>query len=196
MRRRQQEMEIFDVVDDEGRPTGETVSRQEAHEKGIRHRTAHIWVIRRGPEKGGIQILLQKRAMDKDSFPGQYDTSSAGHIHAGDEPRISAVRELQEELGIAVRPEELKFAGKFRVHYTETFHGKPFLDDEVAFVYVCDRPVTLSELKLQKEEVEAAGWFDLEETWQAVLRHDPMYCVPRGGLEVLRAYMRESDFFV
>ena len=75
-------MEIFDVVDDEGRPTGETVSRQEAHEKGIRHRTAHIWVIRREPGKGGIQILLQKRAMDKDSFPGQYDTSSAGHIHA------------------------------------------------------------------------------------------------------------------
>ena len=94
------------------------------------------------------------------------------------------------------RTEELKFAGKFRVHYTETFHGKPFLDDEVAFVYVCDRPVALSELKLQKEEVEAVGWFDLEETWQAVLRHDPMYCVPRGGLEVLRAYMRESDFFV
>ena len=90
----------------------------------------------------------------------------------------------------------LKFAGKFRVHYTETFHGKPFLDDEVAFVYVCDRPVALSELKLQKEEVEAVGWFDLEETWQAVLRHDPMYCVPRGGLEVLRVYMRESDFFV
>ena len=111
-------MEIFDVVDEEGRPTGETVSRQEAHEKGIRHRTAHIWVIRREPGKGGIQILLQKRAMDKDSFPGQYDTSSAGHIHAGDEPRISAVRELQEELGIEVRPEELKFAGKFRVHYT------------------------------------------------------------------------------
>ena len=98
-------MEIFDVVDEEGRPTGETVSRQEAHEKGIRHRTAHIWVIRREPGKGGIQILLQKRAMDKDSFPGQYDTSSAGHIHAGDEPRISAVRELQEELGIEVRPE-------------------------------------------------------------------------------------------
>ena len=197
-------MEMFDVVDEDGRPTGEVVSRQKAHEKGIRHRTAHIWVVReehgnrmdtgtveRNTCADGLrfQVLLQKRAMDKDSFPGQYDTSSAGHIHAGDEPRSSAVRELSEELGISVEPQELHFAGTFRVNYVEEFHGQPFRDDEVAFVYVCDKPVKLSELRLQKEEVEAAGWFDLEETWQAVLRHDPMYCVPRGGLEVLRSYL-------
>ena len=38
--------ELFDIVDENGNPTGETVSRSEAHAKGIRHRTAHIWVIR------------------------------------------------------------------------------------------------------------------------------------------------------
>ena len=38
--------ELFDIVDENGNPTGETVSRSEAHAKGIMHRTAHIWVIR------------------------------------------------------------------------------------------------------------------------------------------------------
>jgi len=181
--------EIFDIVDEEGRPTGKTVERETAHAEGIRHRTAHIWVIRRN-EGGQVQILLQKRAVNKDSFPGQYDTSSAGHIHAGDEPRISAVRELSEELGICAKPEELQYAGRFSINYEMEFYGKPFRDNEVCFVYVYDRPVDLKDLVLQKEEVEDAQWFDLEATREALRRHDPKFCVPGPGLETLRKWLR------
>lgn len=220
--------EIFDVVDEEGMPTGETVPREIAHAEGIRHRTAHIWVVRRqphdqiSPDKGAADqdferqphdqipsdkgaadqglrgqphytILLQKRAMDKDSFPGRYDTSSAGHIHAGDEPRISAVREIGEELGIHVSPDDLSYAGKFSINFQQEFHGKPFLDNEVAFVYVYEKPVELKDLTLQKEEVEDAGWFDLEETLQAVQREDPRFCVPEGGLRLLLGYLKRTE---
>ena len=93
--------ELFDIVDENGNPTGDKVSRSEAHAKGIRHRTAHIWVIR--DNEGKKEVLLQKRALNKDSFPGKYDTSSAGHIQAGDEPLESALRELSEELGIEAK---------------------------------------------------------------------------------------------
>lgn len=34
--------------------------------------------------------------MSKDSFPGKYDTSSAGHIQAGDEPLASGLRSLRK----------------------------------------------------------------------------------------------------
>ena len=109
-------MEFFDVVNECGMPTGEVVSRDEVHRDGIRHRTAHVWVIRAknsGSEKGerasatsAYEVLLQKRSMKKESYPGQYDTSSAGHIPAGEEPLESALRELREELGIAPRTSE------------------------------------------------------------------------------------------
>ena len=36
-------MEFLDVVDESGNPTGETVSRSDAHRKGIAHRTSHVW---------------------------------------------------------------------------------------------------------------------------------------------------------
>ena len=36
-----------------------------------------------------------------------YDTSSGGHIPTGAEPLASALRELEEELGIRARPEQL-----------------------------------------------------------------------------------------
>ena len=92
-------MELFDVIDSKGNPTGQIASREKAHAEGIPPRTAHIWIIRE--KEGRVQILLQKRSQNKDSFPGKFDTSSAGHIQAGDEPLESALRELKEELGIS-----------------------------------------------------------------------------------------------
>ena len=71
-------MEYFDIVDEQGNPTGQTVERKQAHRNNILHRTAHVWIVRR--RGNSIQILLQKRCMEKDSFPGCYDISSAGHI--------------------------------------------------------------------------------------------------------------------
>ena len=84
-------MELLDVVDENGIPTGETVERSIAHAKGIRHRTSHVWLLRRRSE--GVEVLLQKRSDNKDSFPGCYDTSSAGHIPAGVDFEDSALRE-------------------------------------------------------------------------------------------------------
>ena len=180
-------MEIFDIVDAEGNPTGQTVDRKTAHREGIRHRTAHIWVIR---ERGGrYQVLLQKRSMNKDSFPGRYDTSSAGHIQAGDGILESALRELGEELGIHAAPEELEKAGRFAIAYEKEFHNRMFRDNEIAFVYVLRREVDEKSLVLQTEEVEAVEWFDLEETWRECLRHNQKFCVPLPGLEVLRTYL-------
>ena len=101
-------MEYLDIVDEQGQPTGEIISRTLAHTKGIRHRTAHIWIVCRKNEH--FQVLMQKRAMSKDSFPGKYDTSSAGHIQAGDEPLASGLRELAEELGIHAKPEDLELS--------------------------------------------------------------------------------------
>lgn len=93
--------------------------------------------------------------MNKDSFPGKFDTSSAGHIQVGDEPQESAIRELHEELGIQASPDQMEFAGTFPISFEKEFHGKMFRDEEIAFVYIYDQPVDISKLVLQKEEVEA-----------------------------------------
>ena len=74
-------MEYLDIVDESGQPTGEIICREDAHASGVLHRTAHVWVVR--PSGRGYDILLQKRSDTKESFPGMYDTSSAGHIPAG-----------------------------------------------------------------------------------------------------------------
>ena len=179
--------EIFDIIDTQGNPTGETVTREKAHAEGIPHRTAHIWIIRE--KYGRTEVLLQKRSMNKDSFPGKFDTSSAGHIQAGDEPLESALRELGEELGIQATPEQLVFAGTFPISFAKEFHGKMFRDEELAFVYIYDQPVDIADLVLQKEEVEAVEWFALEETYAECQKSREKFCVPSGGLEIVREFM-------
>ena len=183
--------EIFDIVDENGNPIGETVSRAKAHEDGIRHRTAHIWVVRE--VNGEAEVLLQKRSFNKDSFPGKYDTSSAGHIQAGDEPLESAIRELSEELGIQAEPKDLQFAGTFRVQFEKEFHGRMFKDNEVAFVYIYKGKIDISTLSIQKEELDSVEWFNLEEVYQACQPpRDEKFCVPRGGLEIVRRFFKEK----
>lgn len=115
-------MEYFDIVDEMGNPTGKTIERKEAHRNNILHRTAHVWIVRhRG---NSIQILLQKRCMEKDSFPGCYDISSAGHIPAGVDYIPSALRELKEELGLTIEPSQLIDCGLHRHHAMRCFTEK------------------------------------------------------------------------
>ena len=180
-------MEIFDIVDENGIPTGETIQRTVAHDKGIRHRTAHIWIVRN--TDNGCEVLLQQRSYNKDSFPGRYDTSSAGHIRAGDEPLDSALRELGEELGIKAEPAALTYIGKFPIQYEKEFFGKPFRDCEVAFVYLYTEPVDINALTLQAEEVESVKWFAIDEVYKACVNHSPEFCVPVDGLNLVRRYM-------
>ena len=184
------DMEFFDVCDAQGKPTGTVVSREAAHREGIRHRTAHVWVVRR--VDGRWQVLLQKRSENKDSFPGKYDTSSAGHIPAGDEPLESALRELSEELGIHAQPEQLRYAGNFDIRYEKAFHGRLFRDNEFSHVYVYMEPVDADALTLQAEEVSRVDWFDLEKTWSELPNRRDIYCVPTAGMAVLREYLKNK----
>ena len=184
-------MELFDVIDSEGNPTGQIISREKAHAEGIPHRTAHIWIIRE--KEGRVQILLQKRSQNKDSFPGKFDTSSAGHIQAGDEPLESAIRELKEELGISAVPEQLHFAGTFPISFAREFHGKMFRDEEIAFVYIYAQPVDIHQLTLQEEEVETVQWFDLEDVYEECRQHNEKFCVPQGGISLIREFININN---
>ena len=93
--------ETFDVVDDENRVTGQA-SRHTVHKEKLKHRAVHIFVFN---EKG--DLFLQKRSRMKDANPGKWDSSAAGHLNAGSDYEESALRELQEELGVSAPLEPL-----------------------------------------------------------------------------------------
>lgn len=178
-------LELFDIVDENGDPTGETVERTLAHSQGIRHRTSHVWLLRR--RQGRVEILLQKRSRDKDSFPGCYDISSAGHIPAGVDYVSSALRELKEELGEEASLEELIYCGTRHIRYAESFYGKPFRDNQVSKVYLLWRDKEVEDFVLQKEEIEEVKWFDFYECMELVKKNAIPHCIMQEELDMIKS---------
>lgn len=98
--------EIFDVVDAQDRVIGQA-TRSEVHARGWWHRAVHILVLNRK-----VEVLLQKRSRFKDTSPGKWTSSCAGHVDAGESYLAAAVRELAEELGITVASDDLTLCGR------------------------------------------------------------------------------------
>ena len=88
--------EFFDVVNERDEPIGRA-RRSEVHARGLWHRAVHVLVF-----DGSGRLFLQKRSMKKDLSPGLWDSSCSGHLDAGEDYDAAAMRELGEELGLAV----------------------------------------------------------------------------------------------
>ena len=178
-------MELLDIVDLHGNPTGETVERSAAHGSGIRHRTSHVWIYR--IKDGAPQLLLQKRCREKDSFPGCYDISSAGHIPAGDSFETSALRELREELGVEASEDELIPCGIRSFAWNGTFHGRAFHDRQVSKVFLLKlQTYEEKDFTVQESEIESVCWMDFAQCVYAVEHHTIPHCIYMEELEMLK----------
>lgn len=181
-------MEYLDIRDEHGNLTGEVKERERVHADGDIHGTSHVWIARKNAS-GSYDLLLQKRSQTKDAYPGCYDISSAGHIPAGQDYLSSAIRELEEELGIVARPEQLAFLGICKFYSEEFFYGKPFKNHEISHVYLYTEPVEIDALSLQEEEVESVCWLSLAECFEKARAKDKRYCFVLEELVMIERYL-------
>ena len=89
--------EYFDLIDD---ATGKIIgraTRRECHgNPKLLHRSVRVAVY----HPDGKSLLLQKRSMNKDLFPGRWDMAVGGHVDSGETLEQAVVREMREELGL------------------------------------------------------------------------------------------------
>jgi isopentenyldiphosphate isomerase len=141
--------EIFDVVNERDEVI-DRKPRSEVHRLGLRHRAVHVLVFN---SRG--QIFLQKRSLRKDKSPGLWDSSASGHVDSGEHYDATAVRELREEIGLALaQTPELLFK---LVACAET-------DQEFVWVYRCESE---GPFQLNADEIERGDWFaaDTVDRW-------------------------------
>lgn len=181
-------MEMLDIVDEMGEPTGQVIEREKAHELGILHRTSHVWIVRY--KNGKLQVLLQKRSHEKDSYPDCYDISSAGHIPAGVDFVSSALRELKEELGYEANENELIYCGKRHFEFEEVFHHKIFHDHQISNIYALWLDYDENQFVLQKEEVSQVQWFDFDECYDRVQNNTIKHCIYLEELDIVLQKIR------
>jgi 16S rRNA (adenine1518-N6/adenine1519-N6)-dimethyltransferase len=133
--------ELLQVVDEQDRPVG-TLERAAVHREARLHRAVHVFVLN---DQG--ELFLQKRSTSKDTYPGRWDSSAAGHVGLGESYEACAEREIVEELGA-------RFALK-RI-------GRLEAGEETGFEFI---QIFLGRsngpFPLHPEEIETGGFFPL-----------------------------------
>ena len=155
-------LELLDVVDGQGKPLQISKPRSQIHRDGDWHRTVHVWI-----KNSCHEVLLQKRSLEKDSFPNMWDISCAGHIAAGQTSVATAIREVREELGIIIHEKDLDYL--FMIKSQSIQHEGTFVDNEINDVYLVEKDLSLSEIHIQQEEISEVKWISIDHLKDALI---------------------------
>ena len=159
-------MEAWDLYTQDRLKTGQTMLRGDPVPEGLFHLQVHVCIFN---EQG--EMLIQQRQTTKRWYAGLWDDSVGGSAGAGDTSRAAAERETREELGLRV-----SLAG--RKPAVTRWYGS-MIDD----YYILPLNVALSDLHLQREEVQAVRWAGREDI--LVLLAEGQFCPNPPGMIAL-----------
>lgn len=139
--------EMWDVLDEDRNPTGRLHRRGDFLAPGEYHLVVHVWMKnRRG------QYLMTKRSPNK-GFPNMWETTG-GSALAGDDSMTAALREVREETGLTLLPE----------NGTCVFSVKE--EDDFCDVWLFHQDFSLADVVLLEGETCDVKYADREEILQ------------------------------
>ncbi len=95
-------MELLDLYDEYNEALGTSKLRSAVHADGDWHRVVHIYV-----RNDAGQYLVHLRSPMKDGQANCWDTRFGGHVIAGHSDDETALREMEEEIGLQVKLSDL-----------------------------------------------------------------------------------------
>jgi isopentenyl-diphosphate delta-isomerase len=137
--------DLIDVLSEAGLRTGEILSRAEIHRLGKHHRAIHLYLFNSNNE-----ILLQKRALTVDNYPGVFSISVLGHVNAGEASSATVQREIEEELGIDASGLKIDFL--FSYFSKATLNGT-YIDRQFNDIYLTHADIHPEQIHFDPAEV-------------------------------------------
>lgn len=138
--------ELWDLYDENRRPLDRLHRRGDPLPEGAYHLVVQVWI-----RDGRGRFLISRRHPDKPF--GLYWECTGGSVTAGEDSRSGAMREVGEELGISLKPEQLTLMSvRRRDDYSD------FCDD-----WLARWDGELDQLRLQDSEVVDAKWANYDE---------------------------------
>lgn|GEM_PF-282198 len=166
--------ELWDVYDENRKLTGRTHRRADPMPEGDYHLVVHVWILN---SKG--EFLITKRAPNK-GYPNMWETTGGSAV-TGDTSLTAAVREVKEETGLDVLPE----------------NGKVVLtiqrDDCFCDIWLFKQDFDIKFVVLQDGETIDAKWAAKDEIRQIVINGD---FIPLSYMEEFLLCKRKMRLFV
>jgi len=141
-------LEFWDIYDENRKPKGYTHIRGNEMKPGDFHIVVNVWVRNK---KG--EYLLTKRTPNK--AWGGYWECTGGSVVSGETSRICAVRELAEEAGIEVNPDD---GIRIWSYNRMKLHNQPDFCD----VWFFEKDFDISDVVFQEGETCDAMWASRE----------------------------------
>ena len=164
--------EPLPIVDENDIEVG-TAQRKEVHRRAWRHRAVHIVVV-----NSRDQVLLQRRSLVKDTYPGYWDVSVGGHVGVGEAYEDAARRELKEELGV---DGALAYRGKIAASAATNW--------EFVEVYTCRHE---GPFQIHPDEITEVVWMDLDDVLnRAALERS--WPITRSAIHTFRFWSNLQD---
>ena len=139
----------------------------------------HVWIWRKA-DNNSVEVLLQKRAHDKPTWPGYLDISFAGHVDAGESLFEAIKREGDEEIGAHIDTDRLDFFFAYRN-----------FNNGLKWVYLYEEQEP-RDYAFTDGEVESLEWIGLDDLRQAVQDVDANNLVPHPD-EYYSFFLRALD---
>ena len=141
--------ELWDLYNEARERTGREHVRGEPIPQGYYHLVVHVWI-----RNSAGHYLISQRSADRPAHPLKWECVG-GSALKGEDSLSAALRETQEELGLALPPE----SGKLVYSVTgRVVNGVRFTDIVDVWLFRYDGPVDLS-LATTKEVAQTA-WLD------------------------------------
>lgn len=139
-------MEILDLYDKDRIKTGETMVRGSQFKENTYHLVVHVCIFNLEGK-----MLIQQRQPFKDGWPNMWDITVGGSAVSGDTSQLAAEREVYEEIGYKLSLDGIR--PSLTINFDKGF------DD----IYLIQKDIDISKLKLQYEEVQSVKWASKEE---------------------------------
>ncbi len=146
--------DLIDVLTPFGLRTGEILPRAEIHRLGKYHRAIHLYLF-----NSKNDLLLQRRSLTVDHFPGVFSISVAGHIQAGEFSSDCLKREVQEELGLNAALLHFDFLFSF---FQEATLSETYIDRQFNDVYTVRADIEPERIKFDPSEVSEVKFVPFE----------------------------------
>ncbi|MCL2756071.1 MAG: NUDIX domain-containing protein [Firmicutes bacterium] len=155
--------ELIDLLDENGKIIG-TIMKHEAHKTGAWHKAVHVYLVNKRKE-----LLLQYRNKDKDLYSNTWDISVGGHVGAGEDIIDSAIREVEEEVGLKLKKVDLEHL----FTYKEGFKFDIYYSREFVNVFLANIDFNLEDITMQDGEVSKVKLVKVKEFAKMVKEKDP-----------------------
>ncbi len=144
-------MELFDLYNKNHECLNMTMERGSKPPKDAYRIAVHACIF----NKEG-KMLIQQRQSFRTEWGNYWDITAGGGVISGEDSESAIKRELNEELSIDLSNENLR--PHLTTHFKEGFND----------IYLIEKEIDISKLKLQDEEVQCVKWANQDEIFDMI----------------------------